>query len=113
MLACLDVIEEEPELLQKLRQNTDFMKNGLKEAGFRIEETVTPIIPVLIGDDEKTFRMAGGLEKEGVIVNPVVPPAVPKEASLIRVSVMASLSMEQLAQALDKFEVVGKRLCLM
>jgi 8-amino-7-oxononanoate synthase len=110
VLACLDVMEEEPELLQKLHQNTELMKSGLKEAGFRIEETVTPIIPILIGADEKTFRMAGGLEEEGVIVNPVVPPAVPKESSLIRVSVMASFSIEELGQAINKFKVVGKRL---
>jgi len=109
-LACLEVIEEEPELLQKLHKNTNFMRNGLGEMGFMLEETVTPIIPILIGDDEKTFRMAGNLEEEGVFVNPVVPPAVPKESSLIRVSIMASLSAEELETALDKFRLVGKSL---
>ena len=110
VLACLDVIEEEPELLARLRANTDTMKRGLAEAGFRLEETVTPIIPVLIGEDEKTFRMAGELEDEGVVVNPIVSPAVPKGASLIRVSVMASLSDEDIDTALDRFTAVGRRL---
>jgi len=110
VLACLEVIEEEPELLQKLHENTDFMKNGLKEMGFMLEETVTPIIPILINDDEKTFKMTGKLEDEGVFVNPVVPPAVPKGDSLIRLSIMASLSAEELETALDKFRLVGKSL---
>jgi 8-amino-7-oxononanoate synthase len=110
VLACLDVMEEEPELLEKLRENTAFLRDGLKEAGFRLEPTVTPIIPVLIGDEEKTFLMAGGLEEEGVIVNPVVSPAVPKEGSLIRISVMASLGRSELESALDRLTVVGRRL---
>ena len=109
-LACLEVIETEPELLGKLRNNTGFVKESLKEAGFSVEETVTPIIPIIIGDDAKTFEMAGLLEEEGIIVNPVVPPAVPAEASLIRVSVMATQSREELTRAMDKFKLVGKKL---
>ncbi len=109
-LAAIEVIEEEPELLQNLRKNTDFIKSGLKQLGFTIEETVTPIIPILIGDDEKAFKMTGHLEQEGVLVNPVVPPAVPKQSSLIRVSIMASLSIDELDIALDKFGSVGKKL---
>jgi len=110
VLACLDVMEEEPELLERLRENTEFVKSGLAEMGFRLEDTVTPIIPVLIGDDAKTFQMAGALEDEGVIVNPIVPPAVPTGSSLIRVSVMASLSTEELTTALEKFRLAGKKL---
>lgn len=112
VLACLEVMEEEPELRQKLRMNADFMKKGLKEMGFMLEETVTPIIPVLTNDDEITFKMAGSLEAEGVFVNPVVPPAVPKGSSLIRISIMASLSEEELAIALDKFRSVGQKLAI-
>lgn len=110
VLACLDVIDDEPELLDRLRENTEHLKSGLAGVGFRLEETVTPIVPVLIGDDSKTFRMAGALEEEGVVVNPVVPPAVPKDESLIRVSVMASLDHEQIEAALDRFARVGCRL---
>jgi 7-keto-8-aminopelargonate synthetase-like enzyme len=110
VLACLDVIEEEPELMGVLREKTDFLRNGLSEAGFTLEPTLTPIIPVLIGDEEKTFLMAGGLQEEGVIVNPVVSPAVPKEGSLIRISVMATIGPEELQKTLDKFVLVGTRL---
>ena len=110
VLACLEVMKEEPELLEKLHSNTHFVKNSLKEMGFRLEDTITPIIPILIGDDQKTFQMTGMLEKEGVIVNPIIPPAVPKELSLIRVSIMASLSKDELKQALDKLKIVGENL---
>lgn len=110
VLACLDVLEDEPELLERLRSNSRLVKAGLAEMGFRLEDTVTPIVPILIGDETKTFRMAGGLEDEGVIVNPIVSPAVPPDSSLIRVSVMASLSVEQLETALEKFRLVGRRL---
>ncbi len=110
VLACLDVIENEPEILQKLRDNTEFVKKELKNSGFIIEDTITPIIPILVNDDEKTFKMSGELEEAGVIINPVVYPAVPVGASLIRVSVMASLSTEQLAEAVDKMKAVGKKL---
>ena len=107
VLACLDVMEQEPQLLEQLRSHSRFFKDGLRRAGFRLEETITPIIPVLIGDDERTFKMTGGLQDEGVIVNPVVPPAVPKDGSLIRVSLMATFTSGQLEQALDKFLKVG------
>jgi 7-keto-8-aminopelargonate synthetase-like enzyme len=110
VLACLDVIEDEPELMERLRERTRQMKDGLAEYGFRLEETVTPIIPVLIGNDETTFRMAGALEDAGVVVNPIVPPAVPAEGSLIRVSMMASLSEDDVAQALTRFGNVGRQL---
>jgi 8-amino-7-oxononanoate synthase len=110
VLACLDVLADEPELLDRLRRNTGILKGGLRDAGFRIEETITPIIPVLIGDDSVAFRMAGALEDEGVIVNPVVPPAVPRGSSLIRLSVMASLSEEQLEAALQRIGLVGRKL---
>jgi 8-amino-7-oxononanoate synthase len=109
VLACIEVLEMEPELLARLRHNTDFVKNGLKDLGFAFEDTVTPIIPIFIGDDMKTFTMAGELEKEGVMANPIVPPAVPRKSSLIRVSVMASLSRKELEFALDKFRLAGRR----
>lgn len=67
-------------------------------------------IPVLIDDEEKTFKMAGALEAEGVFVNPIVPPAVPEEASLIRISITAGHSEEGLETALDKLGRVGRHL---
>jgi len=110
VLACLDVLEEEgPALLARMRENTTFLKDGLTAAGFRLEETITPIIPVLVGEDAKAFRMAGALEDEGVVVNPIVSPAVPPDSALIRLSVMASLGRDDLEVALEKMTLVGRK----
>jgi 8-amino-7-oxononanoate synthase len=111
-LASLEVLESEPELLARLRTNTAIMKQGLQTLGFEIEDSITPIIPIQIGDEEITFQMAGLLEDEGVIVNPIVSPAVPREASLIRASMIASLTREDIEFALDRFAAVGKRVGL-
>ncbi|MFX0195497.1 MAG: aminotransferase class I/II-fold pyridoxal phosphate-dependent enzyme [Candidatus Hodarchaeota archaeon] len=110
VLAAIEVLEEHPELVQKLHVNARFIKEGLSQLGYRLEDTKTPIIPILIGDDEMAFKMTGQLEEEGVIVNPVVPPAVSKESSLIRVTIMATHTQENLTQAIDKFRMIGKRL---
>lgn len=112
VLASLRVLNSSPDLLKKLRKNVRFLRGNLKKLNFRVEPTKTAIIPVLIGDDGKAFRMASELEEEGVFVNPVVPPAVSAESSLIRISVMASLSQYELDIALDKFKLVGKKLGL-
>ncbi len=99
-------------MLRNLRQNVNFLRKNLKELGFKVTPTQTPIIPLLIGNDKKAFQMASQLEEEGVFVNPVVPPAVSAESSLIRISVMASLSQNNLERAIEKFKLVGKRLDL-
>lgn len=112
VLAGLQVIKEEPELLQRLRKNADFMRKSLTELNFRIGHSPTPIIPLFIGDDEKTLRMSTELEEEGVFVNPILPPGVSVESSLIRISIMANHSQDDLEFALDKFKTVGKRLNL-
>jgi 8-amino-7-oxononanoate synthase len=74
--------------------------------------TETPIIPLLVGDDLKALNMAMELEREGVFVNPVIPPGVSAESSLIRISVMATLSETELEFAVDKFKRVGKKVGL-
>lgn len=112
VLAALQVLKKSPHLLRNLRKNVKFLKEKLEGLGFRIEPTQTPIIPLLIGDEKKAFQMASQLEEEGVFVNPVVPPAVSAESSLIRISVMASLSLGDLELATEKFKLVGKRLSL-
>ncbi|MBM3322517.1 8-amino-7-oxononanoate synthase [candidate division WOR-3 bacterium] len=108
VLAGLEVLAEEPGLLADLHRNARFMKEELGAAGFRLEPTITPIVPILIGSDEKTFQMAGRLEDEGVIVNPIVPPAVSSEGSLIRVSVMATFTLDQLGLAVERFKKAGR-----
>jgi 8-amino-7-oxononanoate synthase len=112
VLASLRVLRSTPELLTKLWSNVKFLRENLENLNFDVEPTETPIIPLLIGDDRKAFQMSVELEEEGVYVNPVIPPGVSAESSLIRISAMASLSREDLECALDKFQLVGKRLGL-
>ncbi|MFQ6108244.1 MAG: aminotransferase class I/II-fold pyridoxal phosphate-dependent enzyme [Candidatus Aminicenantales bacterium] len=112
VLASLQILKDSPDLINQLRRNVRFLRKNLSRLHFRLEPTETPIIPVLIGDDKKTLRMAVELDKEGVFVNPVVPPAVSAESSLIRISVMATLTQEELEIAIEKFRSVGRRLGL-
>lgn len=112
VLASLRLLRNTPELLTRLWDNVTFLKENLQSLGFNIEPTQTPIIPLLIGDEQKAFQMSVDLEEEGVYVNPVIPPGVSAESSLIRISAMASLSAEDLECALEKFQLVGKKLVL-
>ena len=110
VLEALDVIADEPDLLTKLHRNSAVIKNELKEIGYNLEETITPIFPILVNSEEKTFKLTCLMQEEGVFVNPIIPPAVPKGASLIRVSIMATHSEEQLDYVLSKFELFGRNL---
>jgi 8-amino-7-oxononanoate synthase len=110
VLAALEVIEDEPELLRKLHQNANTVKRGLLDSGFMLEETITPIIPLLVNDEEKTFKLTRLLEDDGVFVNPIIPPAVPKESSLIRISILVSHTDKDLEYVLSKFKKYGRKL---
>jgi 8-amino-7-oxononanoate synthase len=110
VLACLDVIEREPELRTKLWENADYLRSGLNAMGFDTVSSVTPIIPVVTGDMEHTFRFWRALFDAGVFTNPVLPPAVPENACRLRNSVMSSHTRAQLDLVLDAFEKVGARL---
>jgi len=110
ILACIEVIEENPQIVKQLHTNSNFLKNGLKEMGYALDDTITPIIPIIINNDEKAFMMTGLMEEEGVFVNPVIWPAVPKDQSIIRVSLSAGHTEDELGIALEKFKVVGKKL---
>lgn len=110
VMAALDIIESEPERLQRLWDNTHRMSGSLKGMGYNLGQSVTPILPVIVGDDLKCLRMSLALQEEGIFVNPVVYPGVEVGQALLRVSLMATHSFEQIDCALDKFERVGKRL---
>jgi len=109
-LCALEIMQREPERIQNLWHVTGLLRNGLKELGFDIGTSQTPIIPVHVGDMMTCFRMCKRLEEEGVFVNPVVAPAVPQTDTLIRLSVMATHTEEQVMFALDKMGKVGKEL---
>ena len=107
-LEALRIIREEPELRERLWANTKRLQEGLRSLGFDIGNTQTPVIPVYIGDDLKTFQICKRLHDEGVFVNPVVPPGVPPGKSLLRLSVMATHTFEHIDFALNKLEKVGR-----
>lgn len=104
VIAALDIIQEEPQRINKLWDNTNYMMELLQEQGFDTGETQSPIIPVRIGDNHKTFLFTKALQDKGIFVNPVVSPAVPSESSLIRLSLMSTHSFSQIEEAVDKMK---------
>ncbi|WP_345238897.1 glycine C-acetyltransferase [Pontibacillus salipaludis] len=111
--AAIDVLLEEPELIQKLWDNTKFFKDGLKELGFDTGISETPVTPVMIGDDALTHKFSDELFNEGVFAQGIVFPTVPKGKGRIRTIVTAEHSKEELQEALNAFERAGKTLGLL
>ncbi len=106
--AALDIIEQEPERRERLWYNTDKMLKGFKAMGYDTGPSMTPIIPIVVGDDHKAFIMAKMLQEEGVFANVAVSPAVPNGKAMIRTSYMATHTDEHLDRVLSAFEKVGK-----
>ena len=106
--AALDILESEPERMEKLWAVTNHALEGFRTMGCEIGNTSTPIIPLYIRDFEKTLLVTKMLLDEGIFVNPVVPPAVPSGDTLIRFSLMATHTVEQVDFALEKIEKVFK-----
>ncbi|MGC8978606.1 aminotransferase class I/II-fold pyridoxal phosphate-dependent enzyme [Caldisericum sp.] len=109
VLASLQVIQEEPERIEELWNIANRMRKGLKELGFDIGASNTPIIPVYIRDKWKTVMMWKELFELGVYINPVFPPAVQPNDSLLRTSYIAIHTEEQIDKALSIFEKAGKK----
>ncbi len=108
--AVLDIMEAEPERMDNLWDVTNFALDGFRNMGCEIGNTSTPIIPLYVRDNEKTFRVTRMLFDEGIFVNPVVSPAVAPDSTLIRFSLMATHTRKQVAIALDKIEKCFKEL---
>jgi 8-amino-7-oxononanoate synthase len=111
-LAALHVMAEEPERIQQVNDNAEYMRNGYRELGFNTGCSVTPVVPIIIGDDEKTFYTWKLLFEAGVFVNPVISPAVAPGRQLLRTSYMATHTRQQLDRVLDIFGTVGKQVGL-
>ena len=110
VIAALDIIDREPERRERLWHNTRKMMEALKQMGYDTGVAETPIIPIVIGEMERTFLMWKTLYDEGVFVNPVVPPATQPGRCLIRTSYMATHTDEMLDQVLGVIEKAGKKL---
>lgn len=108
VIAALDIIESEPEHIEKLWANTHFATKMLLDEGFDLGPTQSPILPVYIRDNDKTFQITTMLQNEGIFVNPVVSPAVPSDSSLIRFSLMATHSFSQIEEAISKLSKAFK-----
>ena len=109
-IAALDILEKEPELIDKLMRNARKMRTGLAAMGYRVNEHDSAVVPVIIGDTEKVLRMWKGLFEEGVFVNAFIRPGVPPGMEMLRTSYMATHEDVHLNKILDVFSVVGKKL---
>ncbi|MDE7411612.1 MAG: aminotransferase class I/II-fold pyridoxal phosphate-dependent enzyme [Paramuribaculum sp.] len=105
-LAAIDIMEQEPERQEALWAVTNYALDGFRNMGAEIGHTSTPIIPLYIRDNFKTFAVTRDLLEEGIFVNPVVSPAVAPQDTLIRFSLMATHTKEQVTTALEKIQKV-------
>ena len=102
VIAALDIIESEPERITKLWDNTNYAMKLLLEEGFDLGPTESPILPIYVRDNMKTFQVTRHLQDTGIFVNPVVSPAVPSDSSLLRFSLMATHTFAQIEEAIEK-----------
>jgi 8-amino-7-oxononanoate synthase len=107
VLKSLEILKAEPWRLDRLKEIADYMRTELSSMGFNLLKSQTPIIPVVVGEMMQCFRFWRDLFEEGVYVNAVVPPAVPKGQSLVRTSYMATHTDEHLNRILEAFRKVG------
>lgn len=112
VIAALDIIDSEPELIADLHRNSRFLYQGLKELGYNVLKTPSAILPVIIGEERKTNELAALLDDLGVFVNAVGPPVVTKRLCRLRVSAMATHTLDELEQTLNCFKHAGRKLGL-
>jgi 8-amino-7-oxononanoate synthase len=110
VLAAIKIMENEPERIQHLWEITNYALEGFKSVGFNTGKSESPIIPLFIGDDVKALTLTQMLLDDGIFVNPVVSPAVPKEDSLIRYSLMATHTKKQVDISVGKIAKIAKSL---
>jgi len=108
-LAALDVLEREPEIVERLRERGNQWRHGLRDLGFDVGESETPIVPVNLGDEYAIIMFWKALIAEGVYTNPVIYPAVPMKEAMLRTSCMATHTPEHIERALEKFATVGRK----
>lgn len=110
VMAAIEVMENEPERIANLWEITNYALTGFKAQGFNTGKSESPIIPLFIGDDIKALKLTQVLLADGIFINPVVSPAVPKEDSLIRYSLMATHTKEQVDISIEKITRAARKL---
>ena len=109
-MAALEILEEEPERVDKLRQNSDYMRAGFTKLGFKIIDGQSAVVPVIIGDDQNTFIFWRKLFDAGVFTNAFISPGVPPGMAMLRTSFMSTHEKEHLDRILELFGEIGKEL---
>lgn len=109
-IAALDVLMEEPEIIDRLWENTRFFKSGLERLGFNTGLSESPITPVIAGEGAKAMKLSDRLFEEGVFAQGIAFPTVARDKARVRTIVTATHTREDLQYALDKFEKVGREL---
>jgi glycine C-acetyltransferase len=111
-IAAIDVLETEPEIIDKMWENTRYFKGALKKLGFDIGESITPITPIIAGSGALAFKLSDRLFEEGVFAQGIGYPTVPEARSRVRTIMTAAHSKETMDAAISAFEKVGKELGL-
>jgi glycine C-acetyltransferase len=111
-IAALDILEQEPELIEKLWDNTRFFKQGLETLGFNTGISESPITPVIAGEGALAMKLSDRLFQEGVFAQGIAFPTVARDKARVRTIVSAAHSREELQFALDVFKKVGRELGL-
>jgi glycine C-acetyltransferase len=111
-IAAIDVLLEEPEIMERLWANTRFFKSGLERHGFDTGISESPITPVIAGDSAKANALSDRLFDEGVFAQAIGYPTVPRDKARVRTIVTATHTREDLQYALDAFRKVGKEIGL-
>ena len=109
-MEAIDILMEQPELIDTLWENTEFFRTGLQNLGFDTGASTTPIIPVIVGDERKAMQLADELFAEGVFAQGIAFPTVPRGLARVRTIITAAHTQEDLQFALDTFAKVGKKL---
>lgn len=108
-MTALEVLIDEPELVDKLNANAKLLRDGLRDAGFDIGNTETPIVPIVVGEEVKMVTLWKDLLAAGVYTNAVVFPAVPRGAGILRTSCMATHSPDQIKRGVEVLAELGRR----
>ncbi|MFA6520537.1 MAG: glycine C-acetyltransferase [Candidatus Paceibacterota bacterium] len=109
-IKALDLLKEQPELLNKVKENAEYFRNGAKALGFNVLESIHPIVPVMLGDAAKTQEMSKKLLEKGIFVIGLWFPVVPENTARLRFQISAAHSREQINKALEILSAVGKEM---
>jgi 7-keto-8-aminopelargonate synthetase-like enzyme len=109
---AIEIIQNEPIYRYRLWENRNFLYSELKNIGFELTNTQSPILPIIVKSAEKALKMSRALYKAGIYVPAIRPPTVPKESSRLRITVSSGHSKEQLQYVTEIIKICGKELLL-